>query len=260
MHVKCTSNLSFMFCPMEIEIKKKLFLTVTLCLLYHIGQGQVLISLLLGDKLNSDKIEFGLDGGIAFTHLNGPNTSDMAHALHLGFYFDFYLKESLQLHTGVIVKSTMGAKGIPSYSLGDEELDQMLSTADVRRRLGYFSIPIFLKYRFGNSNFYVEAGPQIGWRNKAYDEFSDSILEKNDLSYEHNIKGEIKRADIGFTGGFGYRLMKGHGMNLGLRYYLGVIDISKSMPDPLYNRSLYLTVGIPIGAGKAEKNNVTTAY
>ncbi|QDH80276.1 PorT family protein [Echinicola soli] len=236
---------------MVVACNKKLFLTLSLCLLCHISHGQILISLLLGDKLNSDKIEFGVDGGIAFTQLHGPATTDMANALHLGFYFDLYLKEQLQLHTGVIVKSTMGAKGMPSYMLGDEDLDELLSTATVRRRLGYFNIPVLLKYRFRNSNFYIEAGPQLGWMHQAYDEFSDSILDDNDLLYEHKIKDDIKRLDFGMTGGIGYRLMKGHGMNLGIRYYLGLVDVSKAMPDQLFNRSLYVSLGIPIGAGKA---------
>ncbi|GGF30753.1 porin family protein [Echinicola rosea] len=245
---------------MAVEYIKKLFLTLLLCLLFQVSHGQVLISLLFGDKLNSDKIEFGLDGGIAFTQLQGPAASDMTNALHLGFYFDFYLKNQLQLHTGVIVKSTMGAKGIPPYALGNQDLDNLLSTATVRRKLGYFNVPVLLKYRFKNSNFYVEAGPQLGWLHKAYDEFSDSILDENDLLYEHKIKDNIKRLDFGMTGGIGYRLMKGHGMNLGIRYYLGMVNINKSMPNDLYNRSLYLSVGIPIGAGKAEKDAVKTAY
>ncbi|AWW32108.1 PorT family protein [Echinicola strongylocentroti] len=245
---------------MNFSIKKHLVTTFSLFVMAQMAHGQVLISLLFGDKLNSDKIEFGLDGGIAFSQLHGPPSSDMANALHLGFYFDFYLKERLKLHTGVIVKSTMGAKALPSYPLGDDELDQLLTNATVRRKLGYFNIPALVKYQFKNSQFYVEAGPQLGWLHKGFDEFSDSILEDDDLLYERKIKNDFKRLDFGMTAGIGYRLMKGHGMNLGIRYYLGMVDINKSMPNDHYNRSLYLSVGIPIGAGKAEKDAVKTPY
>ena len=48
--------------------------------------------------------------------------------------------------------------------------------------------------------------------------------------------------------------MKGQGMNLGIRYYLGAVNVMLHNPgDPVTNRSLYINVGIPIGAGKAKE-------
>jgi hypothetical protein len=43
-------------------------------------------------------------------------------------------------------------------------------------------------------------------------------------------------------------------MNLGVRYYLGLVDITidDTTPDQ-YNSSLYLSIGIPIGAAKARE-------
>jgi len=54
--------------------------------------------------------------------------------------------------------------------------------------------------------------------------------------------------------GVGYRLLGGDGINLGVRYYHGLVDtyIDDSTPKR-YNRSLYFTVGIPIGAGSDAK-------
>lgn len=45
---------------------KKIVLIYALFLGALTSRGQVLISLLLGDELNSGKIEFGLDGGVNF--------------------------------------------------------------------------------------------------------------------------------------------------------------------------------------------------
>jgi hypothetical protein len=48
--------------------------------------------------------------------------------------------------------------------------------------------------------------------------------------------------------------MGGNGMNIGLQYYLGLVDVVIDDASPKqYNRSLYLNVGIPIGKGKAAK-------
>jgi hypothetical protein len=72
----------------------------------------------------------------------------------------------------------------------------------------------------------------------------------NDLAYERNVKDAYHPLDAGMMIGAGYRLLGGDGINLGVRYYYGLVDtsIDDSTPNQ-YNRSLYFTVGIPIGAG-----------
>jgi hypothetical protein len=78
------------------------------------GHSQVLISLLLGDKLNTGKIEFGLDGGVNFPDIRGLDYGDMKAGFNLGFYFDIKVKETnWMFHTGVLVKSSMGATNLP---------------------------------------------------------------------------------------------------------------------------------------------------
>ena len=88
----------------------------------------------------------------------------------------------------------------------------------------------------------------------ATDEFSNSVKESNDLTYKLDTKDAYHPLDAGIMVGVGYRLMGGNGMNLGIRYYYGLVDIkiNDSTPDQ-YNRSLYFSVGIPIGAGKTNE-------
>lgn len=218
------------------------------------ARGQVLISLLLGDKLNSGKIEFGLDGGINYPDLRGLDNSDMKGTFNLGFYFDFKMKNpQWMFHTGVIVKSTMGAASLPTYSLNDPNLDNAFAEGEVRRKINYFNVPFAMKYQFKN-NFYVEGGVMPALRAKAFDVFTADVKDKEDLEYKLNISDEFHRLDFGLVGGLGYRLMGGNGMNLTVRYYYGLVDITidDSTPDQ-FNTSLYLAVGIPIGAGKAKE-------
>jgi hypothetical protein len=49
-----------------MKIRKQLIAMMTLMLVAQVMQGQVLISLLFGDKLNSPTLKFGLDGGPIF--------------------------------------------------------------------------------------------------------------------------------------------------------------------------------------------------
>ena len=64
------------------------------------------------------------------------------------------------LHTGVLVKSTMGADEIPVYSLNNLELDNLYQNGSIQRNMSYFNVPILMKYNMKN-RFYVEAGPQL---------------------------------------------------------------------------------------------------
>jgi hypothetical protein len=217
-------------------------------------KAQVLISLLLGDKLNSGKIEFGLDGGINFPDVRGLPESEMRGLFNLGFYFDVKLKNpQWMVHTGVIVKSTLGADKLPVYSLNNPDLDNAFANGEVRKRINYFNVPIEMKYVFKN-NFSVEAGIMPALRAKAFDVFTNEIKDKDDLEYKLDIRDQFHRLDFGLMGGLGYRLMGGNGMNLTVRYYYGLVDITidDSTPDQ-FNTSLYLSVGIPIGATKAKE-------
>jgi hypothetical protein len=232
---------------------KKIFILCSFLLFSTAVSAQVLISLLLGDKLNTGKIEFGLDGGVNFSSLSGIDHSKSLTGFHLGFYFDFKLKNDWILHTGVIVKSPLGASGITPYPLNDQNLDSAFEGGEVKRKLQYFNVPVMMKYVFHNQLF-MEAGFQLGLLHKANDEFTQKINEKDDLNYKLSIKDDYHPLDAGLAAGIGYRLMKGNGMNLAVRYYYGLVDITiDDTGKNNFNRSLYLAVGIPIGAGKAKK-------
>ena len=231
---------------------KKYVYTVLVMLTAYAGHSQVLISILLGDKLNSGKIEFGLEGGWSLSHLNGVDPSKGHSNYNLGFYFDFAMKDPAWfVSTGVRVKSTMGAEGIDVYSLENADLDAVFATGSITRKLNYFNVPLMMKYKF-SSHIYAQAGIQLGLRYKGTDTFLNSVENDDDLSYKVDIKKEYHPLDGGLCGGIGYRLLGGNGMNIGLQYYYGLIDvrISDASPDE-FNRVLYINVGIPIGKGKA---------
>ncbi|MEQ1586461.1 MAG: porin family protein [Cyclobacteriaceae bacterium] len=231
---------------------RRLLILFVVSLIYIPAHSQVLISLLLGDNLNSGKVEFGLDGGLNLSNQGGLSQSKILSSFNLGFYFDIKLKQSpWMIHTGVIVKSNVGAAGLPVYSLNDADLDNAFVGGSIERKLSYFHVPVLMKYNFTN-HFFLEAGPQLGLLYKAYDEFTNTV-QSDDLTYRNEIRDGFHRLDAGLTTGIGYhRLTKGHGMNLGVRYYYGFVDVViDDTGSSITNRSLYFTVGIPIGAGKA---------
>ena len=218
------------------------------------SNSQVLISILLGDKLNSGKMEFGLEGGFNWSDINNLEGAKTLRAFNLGFYFDFKLKNpSWMLNTGVIVKSAMGANDLPVYSLGNTDLDSAFTGGKITRKIKYFNVPIMIKYNFKN-HIYFKAGAQLGLRYQAFDEFTNSVIDDDDLEYKVKIKKQFHPLDAGLAFGLGYRLMKGNGMNIGLQYYYGLVDITiDDSRAAQSNRVLYVSAGIPIGKNSKKK-------
>jgi hypothetical protein len=159
---------------------KKILLVIIALFFSSTADAQILISLLFGETLNTGRVEFGLDGGLNLATVHGIDGAKNLKAWNLGFYFDIKLDNpSWMIHTGVIVKSTMGTENVPLYSLDDVNLDSAFSGGSVATKLQYFNVPIMLKYRFRN-NFSVEGGVVLGLLRKASDEFTNSVQDKDE--------------------------------------------------------------------------------
>lgn len=233
-------------------MKKSILLLITFFFV-STSYSQVLISMVFGDKLNSPFLEFGLEGGVNLSTISNQETTGSNIGFNLGFYFDIHLKKSLNwmVNTGVIVKSPMGAHGIPVYSLENETLDNTFTGGYVDREIRYFNVPILIKYKFDN-NIYVKAGPQFGLLSKAFDRFRNKI-DGDNVIYKNDIKDQVRVIDAGVALGLGYRITAGNGINVGMQYYYGLVPVMKGDGPNQYNRSLYLTAAFPIGKGKAAK-------
>ena len=231
-------------------MKKGLLLLIAL-FCFAPAHSQVLISLIFGDKLNSPFLEFGLEGGANFSTITDLNSSGTNPGFNLGFYFDVRYKKNpaWMINTGVIVKSPMGAHGLPVYSLNDETLDNTFAGGSVNREIRYFNVPILIKYQFKN-RIYLKTGPQFGLLAKAFDEFKKEV-NKDDVVYKKNIRDQIRVIDAGVALGAGYHMNVGNGLNVTVQYYYGLVPVMKGDGPNVYNRSLYVTAGIPIGKGKA---------
>lgn len=216
------------------------------------ANAQVLISLLFGDKLNSDKIEFGLVGGLNRSYILDISESQALNNFNLGFYFHINLKENSYLSTGVLVKSSVGATGMSTYEIGDEDFDDLYEDGKLTKKISYFYVPVLYHYRF-NNRWYLEGGVQLGLRSKAYDIFDVKVLD-GDLQYKLDVRDQYKRLDAGFLGGAAYKFRKEiKSISAGINYYYGLVNVSEVADTKIKNSSIYLYLKIPIGAGKKEK-------
>ena len=214
--------------------------------------GQVLISILLGDALNTDKIEFGLVGGLNRSYINTISDSKGMNNFDLGFYFHILLKNSSYLSTGVLVKSNVGATGMTTYSMGDENFDAIYQDGTLTKKIPCFYVPILFHQRF-NNRWYIEAGPQLGLLHKPVDIFEASKLG-GDLKFTLDVKDQYNHIDAGFLGGIGYKFKKEiKSMAVGVNYYYGLVDVSSNPDLRIKNSALYIYMKIPIGVGKPKE-------
>ncbi len=229
---------------------KKIGLLSILTVAFYTSQSQVLISLLLGDKLNSDKIEFGLDGGLNYSQMSGFESSKMLPTFNIGFYFDFKLKNQLYLNSGMLVKSNVGLDALTQSDVSILDTATVyFSGGNYSQKTSYFHIPIALKYRFKN-HFYVHAGPQFALRSKAFLIFKGEQNNK-EVEIKTDNRALFTRLEVAAIAGVGYKLKKGTGMNIGVKYFYGLTNIFKDDYFNARNSSLYVYVGIPIGKEKS---------
>jgi hypothetical protein len=216
------------------------------------SKAQILISLLLGDALNTEKIEFGINTGLNRSYILDIEESSGLNNFNIGFYFHINMFESSYLSTGVLVKTNVGARGMSTYPVGDPEFDDVYAEGELTKEINYIYLPILWHQRFYN-RFYLEGGLQIGLRSKAYDHFNLEDTNGGDLAYERDVRDEYTRFDLGPVGGVGYKVRKKiKSTAVGINYYYGLLDVSKVPDMKIKNSSIYLYVRIPIGTAPKE--------
>ncbi|MCG2462309.1 PorT family protein [Flavobacteriaceae bacterium F89] len=192
-------------------------------------------------------MEFGLEGGVNFSHIAGMESNNSMSSFNIGFYFDIRIDDPWYLYTGVLVKSKLGTDKLSDSDLNFLQADVYSDAGDYSQVMTYFIVPALAKYKLKN-HFYLEAGPQFGLVHKAWVEYNSDVEGKEARIRQYN-RDLINRFDVGAVGGLGYQLLKGKGMTIGIKYYYGFIDVYKDRQGTK-NNSLFLKANIPIGAAK----------
>ncbi len=236
-------------------LNKKCITLLVFVLIGFTSHSQVLLSILFGDKLNSDGLEFGLEGGFNWSDISGLDADKRLSTFNLGFYFDFRLKNQWNIYTGVLVKAKMGDHKLSPEDLAFLEITPNLEeNGNYSQVLNYFVVPALLKYNFKN-RMYVEAGPQFGLMYKSWVEFESDLDNKYIKTKDYN-KDKINRLDTGITFGTGYKILPENGMTIGIKYYYGFTNVYKGVSGS-NNSSLFLKLNVPIGANKKKENTST---
>src|SRR5262245_22171293 len=99
-----------------ISMKKFLALLIATFLLTTC-HSQVLIALLFGDKLNTGKLEFGLNAGLNISDITGMESGEARTGLNLALYFNIKISEKFSIHPEAIPKYSGGVKKMKPYPI-----------------------------------------------------------------------------------------------------------------------------------------------
>jgi hypothetical protein len=234
---------------------KKLAAVFLFLFLSFQSHSQILMTVLFGDKLNSDGIEFGLVGGINWAAIERMDSRHYDMKWNLGYYFDIRLKNQWSLYTGVLMKANNGLGKLTNqdlvflnastYTDGTEE--DLPIKGEYKQKINAFMLPVLAKYTFKN-HFHLELGPQFALMYRSFIEFTSDIEGRDLIMKEYN-SDDIHKIDAGILAGMGYRLMKGKGWTIAGKYYQGFTNVYKNRKGS-HNRSFFVELNIPIGAGK----------
>ena len=212
-------------------------------------KSQVIIALLFGDKLNSDKLEFGLTVGPNFSSVSNSEAEWKA-GLGLGLYFNLKLSDNWFFHPEAVPKSPFGGKSIPVYPLDDPNLNTSFQNGSITRDMSYISLPLLFRYRIKGLLF-AEAGPQLSLRTNVKDIFQVDAAG-GELEFVKKVENDYTRFDFGAAAGLVLKLKRDNGMGIGLRYYYGFIDVMKTMAGSQQNSGLFVYISFPVGGVKSK--------
>lgn len=154
---------------------------------------------------NKKESNTGLKGGynLAAVSFDGDGETGQRHSFHIGFYSESFLNDNVSLQIELLYSQQ-------GYELSD-------GGGTYTQKLNYINLPLMLK-AYPSDNFFLEAGPQVGYAITHKEEF-DSSFSLFDTSQEFNPNS----FDWGVNFGGGFKTDTG--VSFGVRYHLGLGDI-----------------------------------
>lgn len=222
------------------------------------AQSQVLLALIFGDKIASEKFHLGIDLGGQFSDQANVGGDQPRITFAAGVIADYKLSNRLFLYGEIMGVSKMGSNDIsPPVPTGSQVLDSFLAGSDMAVQLSYISVPLMLKYGFSDNRFLVGAGGQVGFLTSAKYSYSGSNSSVGDYNYRQDVKDLYNSTDAGFAFLLEYVLHRKLRPSIQLQGYIGMTDILKDNPgDAVTNRSITVSLIVPLlGQGAASEGS-----
>lgn len=214
----------------------------------RVNAQAALLVLLFGDKVASENFYFSLKAGANIANLSNVDGSKMRPGFNFGLLATIKLSDKFYLVPEFAPLSPKGAKNVPVTSSGNSNLDALLQNAKGDIELNYIDIPVVAKF-YLHKKFNIGLGPYLSILTGAQDKFETTADEVGDLTITNSTKSQFNSLDYGavFEAGWSaWEARNGKGLNIHVRYTLGLNDIVKDNPgDALKNSVFQIFVSFP---------------
>jgi hypothetical protein len=119
--------------------------------------SQVLVGMLAGGALSSEKFNIGFDIGMNFSTLTGMGDASRYNGPLFGLFADWRFSEKLHFTGGLIPLSYRGANELVPVLLGDPTIDSLTSGGTMSRSMSTIDVPLILKFAPKR-----DTGPRVG--------------------------------------------------------------------------------------------------
>ena len=203
---------------------KKIILIILLTSIGQIAYSQILIGLLFGDKLNNEKLEFGLNVSGNNTTISNSNNQTGFKSIGFGLYLDYKITDKLYFQTGFSMLDTRGIKKLTQSEIFKNIPDTLFNISQkAYRKIKYLTAPISIAYRH-KSGFGLYFGGAFSMLLRAND-----ILEartQNELNIlQIGIRDDISRFNIDGFIGLSYHFKGKNGAQLRFDYSYGLMNV-----------------------------------
>jgi hypothetical protein len=213
------------------------------------AHAQAILILIFGDKIASERVQGGIKGDLVWSTLVGTPAAARRLSYDIGGFLEMRVGGRFSVQPEFTFKAPAGAEGLPFAPTGHADVDAAFAGASdvsVTRTLGYLTLPILAKARFGR--FGLSAGPQVGYVVKATDRYTGTVAREDDLTYDVGLWSRVERWDVGVCvlAEYAPSIRRGmHSLRLRASWYRAFGDALRDAPGR--NDVLALGLGVPIG-------------
>ncbi len=229
------------------RVTRTLLVLALLGLVPTAAHGQILLGILFGDKLVSERFHIGLNAGFNISNLVGVSDTDLKTGLMLGLVAEWRMGGRLYLQPELLPFFKAGAKSLPAPAGLPPVVDTLVTDRNNQRNLSYFAVPVLLKYAVMPHRLFLGAGPQVNFLLGATDVFSGVITNQIDVT--EDIEDQLNSTDAGVAFQVEYKLSSSVvAASINVRYYLGLTDtIKDNTGTKVTNQVLSIFGSIPVG-------------
>jgi len=208
--------------------------------------SQVLVGMLAGGALSSEKFNIGFDIGVNFSTLTGMGDASRYSGPLFGLFADWRFSDKLHFTGGLIPLSYRGATELAPVLLGDPTLDSLTSGGTMSRSMSTIDVPLILKFApKRDTGPRVGVGPQFSFVLGASDRYSAESPAGAGVIVEEDIGDQLTNIDAGIAFDLEWRWSL---LAIGVRYFYGMTDLVRDNPgDAVYSRVLAGSGRIPLG-------------